>query len=94
MQTLSRPLPFDPPRTVPAATKSLLTPRQRQVIHLVAEGLTNKEIASRLDIAVHTVKTHVHTMLTTLQVRSRLGLAVLVYRANLDAATEHKRHVA
>lgn len=94
MQTLTRPLAFDPPRHVPAATRSLLTPRQRQVIHLVAEGLSNKEIAARLDIAVHTVKTHVHTVLTTLQVRSRLELAVLVYRANLEAVAEERRQVA
>lgn len=35
-----------------------LTPRQMQVCELVVEGLTNKEIAERLDITVHTVKVH------------------------------------
>jgi DNA-binding NarL/FixJ family response regulator len=94
MPTLSGPLPFDPPLNVPTATKALVTPRQRQVIHLIAEGLTNKEIASRLNIAVHTVKTHVHTVLTTLRLRSRLELAVLVYQANREAASDHRRQLA
>lgn len=93
-QTLNRPLPFDPPVNVPPANRALLTPRQREVIHLIAEGLTNKEIASRLNIAVHTVKTHVHTVLTTLRLSSRLELAVMVYRSNLEAVADDKRQVA
>ncbi|MFN2317972.1 MAG: response regulator transcription factor [Gemmatimonadales bacterium] len=93
-QAFNRPLPFDPPVNVPPTTRALLTPRQRQVIQLIAEGLTNKEIATRLNIAVHTVKTHVHTVLTTLRLRSRLELAVLVYRAHLEEVSDDKRQVA
>ena len=84
MPALNGPLPFDPPLSVPPVRQALVTPRQRQVIHLVAEGLTNKEIASRLNIAVHTVKTHVHTVLTTLRLRSRIELAIMVYAGNRD----------
>jgi DNA-binding NarL/FixJ family response regulator len=87
MPTLNGPLPFDPPLKVPTARKALVTPRQRQVIHLIAEGLTNKEIASRLNIAVHTVKTHVHTVLATLRLRSRVELAVLVYAGTREAGS-------
>jgi len=79
MLTMNRPLPFDPAPLARPTPTARLTPRQRQVICLIAEGLSNKEIAAKLHIAVHTVKTHVHTVLTALQLRSRLELAVMVY---------------
>lgn len=52
-----------------------LTNRERQVIDLLAEGLSNKEIATRLHIAVHTVKSHVHNVLEKLALHSRLEVA-------------------
>ena len=52
-----------------------LTNRERQVIDLLGEGLSNKEIAIRLHIAVHTVKSHVHNILEKLALRSRLEVA-------------------
>jgi len=52
-----------------------LTSRERQVIELLGEGLSNKEIATRLHIAVHTVKSHVHNVLEKLALRSRLEVA-------------------
>ncbi len=52
-----------------------LTNRERQVIDLLGEGLSNKEIATRLDIAVHTVKSHVHNVLEKLALHSRLEVA-------------------
>jgi DNA-binding NarL/FixJ family response regulator len=52
-----------------------LTSRERQVIDLLGEGLSNKEIASRLHIAVHTVKSHVHNVLEKLALHSRLEVA-------------------
>jgi DNA-binding NarL/FixJ family response regulator len=52
-----------------------LTSRERQVIDLLGEGLSNKEIATRLHIAVHTVKSHVHNILEKLALRSRLEVA-------------------
>ena len=52
-----------------------LTARERQVIDLLGEGLSNKEIASRLHIAVHTVKSHVHNVLEKLALHSRLEVA-------------------
>lgn len=49
----------------PSAVFDRLTPREREVAALVAEGLTNRQIADRLVIAPSTVKDHVHAILTT-----------------------------
>lgn len=62
----------DPDRTREAVH---LTAREREVVHLLGEGLSNKAIASRLDIAIHTVKSHVHNILEKLALRSRLEVA-------------------
>jgi DNA-binding NarL/FixJ family response regulator len=56
-----------------------LTNRERQVIELLGEGLSNKEIALRLHIAVHTVKSHVHNVLEKLALRSRLEVAAFTH---------------
>jgi two-component system nitrate/nitrite response regulator NarL len=52
-----------------------LTSREREVIDLLGEGLSNKEIATRMNVAVHTVKSHVHNVLEKLSLRSRLEVA-------------------
>ena len=52
-----------------------MTPRERQVINLIAEGLGNKEIASRLHIATHTVKSHVRNVMEKLMLHTRLQIA-------------------
>lgn len=49
----------------------LLTPRELEILRLVADGLSNQEIARRLYLSVHTVKNHVHKVLETLGVHSR-----------------------
>jgi len=56
-----------------------LTQRERQVIDLLGEGLSNKEIAIRLHIAVHTVKSHVHNVLEKLSLHSRLEVAAFTH---------------
>ena len=56
----------------------ILTAREREVLRLVDEGLSNKEISSRLNIEVSTVKNHVHNLLDKLQVTSRLQAATRV----------------
>jgi NarL family two-component system response regulator YdfI len=48
-----------------------LTPREMEVLYLLAEGLSNKEIARRLGISDHTVKTHVDAILSKLDAHSR-----------------------
>jgi len=58
-----------------------LTPRERAIADLVAEGLSNKEIAARLGIELCTVKNHVHHILEKLQVARRTQAAARVRRA-------------
>ena len=52
-----------------------MTKREREVIELIAEGLSNKEIAQRLHLAVHTVKSHIHNILEKLMLHTRLEIA-------------------
>lgn len=52
-----------------------LTKRERDVTALIIQGLSNKAIAERLHIALHTVKSHVHKVLAKLDVNSRLEIA-------------------
>jgi DNA-binding CsgD family transcriptional regulator len=53
------------------ALDTLLTPREMEVLSLIAEGSTNKHIARRLDISLHTVKFHVESLFRKLSVRTR-----------------------
>jgi len=57
-----------------------LTPREREVIDLIAEGLSNKEIALRLDIATDTVKSHVRNVMEKLMLHTRLQIAAFAHR--------------
>ena len=52
-----------------------MTKREREVIELIAEGLSNKEIAQQLSIATYTVKSHVHNILEKLALHTRLQVA-------------------
>ena len=52
-----------------------MTPREREVINLIAEGLGNKEIASRINVATHTVKSHVRNIMEKLTLHTRLQIA-------------------
>jgi DNA-binding NarL/FixJ family response regulator len=52
-----------------------MTKREREITSLIAEGLSNKEIAQRLNIATYTVKSHVHNILEKLALHSRLQIA-------------------
>lgn len=54
-----------------------MTKREREIISLIAEGLSNKEIAQRLNVATYTVKSHVHNILEKLALHSRLQIAML-----------------
>jgi DNA-binding NarL/FixJ family response regulator len=67
----------------PAAGLARLTDREREVMGLVAEGLSNDEIAQRLVISVATAKTHVNRAMTKLGARDRAQLVVLAYESGL-----------
>lgn len=57
-----------------------MTPREREVINLIGEGLSNKEIALRLSIATDTVKSHVRNVMEKLMLHTRLQIAAYVHR--------------
>jgi DNA-binding NarL/FixJ family response regulator len=57
-----------------------MTAREREVIDLIGEGLSNKEIATRLNIATHTVKSHVRNVMEKLALHTRLQIAAYAHR--------------
>lgn len=70
--------------SVPAAPPiDPLTPREREVLHLLADGLSNRAIAHRLAISEHTVKFHVNAILRKLDVQSRTEAVTQATRLGL-----------
>jgi DNA-binding NarL/FixJ family response regulator len=60
-----------------------LTPREREVLDLLARGMDNREIARTLELSQHTVKNHVSSILVKLQVENRIQAAVRAVRGGL-----------
>jgi DNA-binding NarL/FixJ family response regulator len=77
LREMSKPRPADP--------LAELSTRERQVLELVATGLSNQEIGQRLGLAEKTVKHYMTNILTKLQVRSRVEAALLAHRAGLTS---------
>jgi len=63
-----------------AAAAVRMTRREREIIGLIEDGFSNKEIARRLHIATHTVKSHVHNILEKLALHTRLEIAAYAHR--------------
>jgi DNA-binding NarL/FixJ family response regulator len=73
------------PATAPGLLNAL-TEREREIVGLVATGLSNAEIADRLTLSPLTVKTHANHAMTKLGARDRAQLVVLAYQAGLPGA--------
>jgi len=74
------------PAPVPVTGLGDLTPREVEVLTLLAEGLSNAEIATRLFVGEATVKTHVARILTKLGVRDRVQAVIAAFRSGLVSA--------
>jgi NarL family two-component system response regulator LiaR len=76
-QALRRPPPPDPLQP--------LSPREREVLQLIARGHSNRQIARHLAIGEQTVKTHVRSILTKLDLQDRLQAAIFAIRHRVDS---------
>ncbi|CAM5421803.1 response regulator [Streptomyces avidinii] len=69
--------------TPPRRTISGITAREREVLGLVGQGLSNQELAEHMVISVHTAKTYVTRLLAKLDARDRVQLVIIAYEAGL-----------
>ncbi|MGW0662292.1 response regulator [Streptodolium elevatio] len=80
VERFARPAPAE---RAPGGDLSVLTPRELEVLRLLARGMSNAELAAALTLSVETVKTHVTRILTKLHLRDRVQAVVLAYETAL-----------
>ena len=61
------------------ADSMMLTPRELEILELVAEGMSNREISEKLFLSLHTIKNHIHKILHKLQVQCRTDAVKYAY---------------
>ncbi len=76
----------DPPAK-PDSRLDRITPRERQIVHLLSAGASNKEIAKRLNVTERTVKAHLTAVFKKLGISGRLQLALFVLEHSRSAAS-------
>jgi DNA-binding NarL/FixJ family response regulator len=79
-----------PPTSLPTTSLDALTKREREVMALVAHGLSNDEIADAMVLSPTTAKTHVSRAMTKLHARDRAQLVVLAYQSGLVTAPDRR----
>ncbi|MEU9594967.1 response regulator transcription factor [Streptomyces sp. NPDC048219] len=78
--------PHGPPPPLSPVRPDELTQREAEVLHLLARGLSNGEIAQTLSLSQHTVKTHVQNMLHKLRLRNRVHAAIYAFETGVRRA--------
>jgi DNA-binding NarL/FixJ family response regulator len=82
------------PELADQAKLSELTPREREVLQLIARGLSNREIAKELVVEESTIRTHVKGILTKLDLRDRVQIVIFAYETGVNRpAPAAGRHV-
>ena len=76
-------LKTDPPGTLPGSGRNRLTPREREVVQLLAEGRSTKEVATDLGLSVKTAETHRSNIMRKLQLHSVSDLVLYAVRNNI-----------